>query len=188
MQCTVSSPSLLDNPCITSTGWGALADVLLPASSSKLKSLSLGVEDDSCLFYDAGTDTISNGEIIINDDAVFRFANALATNFSLKVLDFGCFYEITRTGWNGVINAMLNTSSIGNTYNSNHTLQDLRVGYQGVPNDVKALVRRNNNQNKAAVARQKILDCHLSDFEASIHMSHGNETFTVCFRLDRQRS
>lgn len=155
------------------------ACVLLPASSSKLKSFSLGIEDDNCLFYDAGIDTISNGEIIINDDVIIRFANALATNSSLKVLDFGCFYEITRTGWNGVINAKL--KSIGNTYNSNHTLQDLRVGYQGVPNDVKALVRRNNNQNKAAVARQKILDCHLSDFEASNHIIGRMETKLLPF-------
>ena len=50
MQCSVSSLSLLDNGnIITSAGWGVHDGVLLPASSSKLKSLSLGVADNHCI-------------------------------------------------------------------------------------------------------------------------------------------
>lgn len=89
------------------------------------------------LYYCAISDTILNPEKIINDDVIIRFANALATNASLKVLEFDAFYEISRNGWNAVIRTLLDTSSIDSTYNSNHTLQDLRLGFNmGVPNDV----------------------------------------------------
>ena len=159
---SVSSLSLYDS-AICNRGWIEIFNVLLPNSSSQLKALRLGMGNiDGEEFID---------EAIINDDVITCFANSLVSNSSLKSLVFGDVCHVSRSGWDALVGAMRDTSSIESTYYSNHTLQDLRILHRNiVPDDVTALLRRNGNQNKVAVARQKILDGHFSDLDAILRI------------------
>ena len=56
-----------------------------------------------------------------------------------------------------------------NTYNSNHTLQELGYDHEemNLPNDLVSHLEMNTNEDKVEVARQKILQTHFSDDNAS---------------------
>jgi hypothetical protein len=161
---SVSSLSLYDNIMITSNGWIMLADILLPTSSSKLKELCIGRHRDG------DEEEFDNNERIINDDVIIRYANVLASNVSLNVLKTGDDYRFSRNGWDALVCAVCDTSSIASTFNSNHTLQEFHVPFDDAANDIRGLVRKNLNKDKFAVARQKILDGHFDDLEAIIRI------------------
>ena len=106
----------------------------------------------------------------INDDVVVAFTSALSQNKTLiRISLYDCRDEddlITERGWTAVSTLLCNKSSIMDTYNSNHTIQD--VCYEGYdemdhPGDLVSLLELNRNKNKVEVARQKILQSHLTD-------------------------
>lgn len=86
------------------------------------------------------------------------------------MLKSGDDYRFSRNGWDALVCAFRDTSSIASTFNSNHTLQEFHVPFDDAPNDVRGLVRKNLNKDKFAVARQKILDGHFDDLEAIIRI------------------
>jgi Ran GTPase-activating protein (RanGAP) involved in mRNA processing and transport len=161
MSRSVSSLSIHDNYHITDRGWSTIADVLLPTSSSRLEMLSLGLY--GCEYP---------ADSRINDGVLIRFANRLQINTTLKVLEFGGFAKFTKTGWESLKSALCNESNINSTYNSNHTLIDFQCGHRhiGVPYYVTTLLWANEDENKYAVSRRKILDCHFPFGESSIHI------------------
>ena len=133
------------NQRATPTGWRALS-AFLQSPNFALQELPLF-------------------ENSINDDTVVAFANALVHNKTLESLDLdGCYDEddnelITERGWEALSNLVCNETSIMNTYNSNHKLHDLCDDF---PDDLVSLLKLNKNKDKVEVARQKILQTHLS--------------------------
>lgn len=131
--------NLTENLAISIRGWKALS-VLLENPNSKLETLSL-----------SGNNVESNGAII--------FANALANNRKLKVLELlRC--DITEEGWSAFTKLLCDTSSVNKTFLSNHTLEVIcRRG--AMPVEVQSLLGlnlRNLDKNKVAIA--KILQHH----------------------------
>jgi len=71
---------------------------------------------------------------------------------------------ITERSWEAISTLLCNKTSILETYNSNHTLEDLGYYFEGdTGNDLVPYLELNENKNKAEVARQKILQTHFSD-------------------------
>ena len=108
----------------------------------------------------------------INDDTLVEFTNALAYNKTLKYLDVGSCSDddgnarITERGWEAVSTLLCNKTSIMDTYNSNHILQDpgdYAYPLDTIPTHLVESLDLNENKDKVEVARQKILRTHFSD-------------------------
>jgi len=143
---------------VTPSGWQALTGYL-QSPNFRVRELRLDQND-------------------INDDTVDIFTRALAQNKTLKRLslyhnpDVGDVSDededdlITERGWAAFSTFLCNKSSILDTYNSNHTLQELCDAYfyheMGLPDDLISYLELNKNRDKAEVARQKILQTHFS--------------------------
>ena len=96
-----------------------------------------------------------------NDEVVADFASALVTNTSLESLDFGPTRSITTRGWDAFAHILCNTASTDSIYSSNHTLRN--VSSPSTISDLQHLLDLNYNENKADVARQKILQFHFTE-------------------------
>ena len=143
---------LLCNEEITIRGWKAVSSLL--EISSSLEDLTIH----------------SN---IIKDEGALVFANALANNSTLKRLDLD-YCGITPEGWKHFKKLICDTSSVNNTYLSNHTLQYLGdehdldsedEHYEDRELDVNITdtlyyLEHNENENKHLVAMSKILKNH----------------------------
>lgn len=144
---------------VTIDGWRTFAKALLPASTSKLRELKLGavrrVEDTS--------------DIV--DDFVLRFAESLAHNTSLEVLELCDYYKVSITGWKALAKAFCDNSSIDKICSSNHTLhtmedyEAIKIGAcsEELPHFLISLLNLNRNKNKAEVIRAKILKYFFSN-------------------------
>ena len=137
---------LNDNRLVSSTGWQAL--------SAYLRSPNFVLEE---LHLD---------ENKVNDDTVVAFfTNALIHNNTLESL---YLYQnpdddlIADRGWEAVSTLLCNKVSILDTYTSNHTLHKLGYDHDemNLPDDLVLLLESNKNEDKAEVARQKILQTH----------------------------
>jgi len=119
----------------------------------------------------------------INDDTVVAFASALAHNQTLERLSLDApddddevepIYLITERGWKAVSTLLCNQTSILDTYNSNHSLQDLSYYFSGDTcdqyDDLVPYLDLNENKDKTEVARQKILQTHFSNNDTSMQM------------------
>jgi hypothetical protein len=96
----------------------------------------------------------------IGDEGALVFAEALAGNSSLKLLSlYGS--GITYEGWAHFSKLLCDTSSVNNTYMSNHTIESFgSFSYTTVTGDVRTLLVLNRNENKQLVAITKILQNH----------------------------
>jgi len=129
-----------DNPSITLNGWKVVA-TLLGRPSSKIHSLDVSNNNN------------------FGDEGALVFANALSGNSSLKHLSlYG--NGITVEGWAHFSRLLCDTSSVSNTYLSNHTLRSIGVGRNGFPGNLQALLALNRNDDKQQVAITKILQNH----------------------------
>ena len=153
----ISSLKCLDlsgNYRVTPTGWLALSDYFRSPNFS-LKTLVLDYN-------------------YINDDTVIAFTSALVDNKALKMLylyqedsneDSSENNLITKRGWDAVSNLLCNKTSIMDTYNSNHTLEELTIFDDDEDydyNEYTSYLKLNKNKDKVEVARQKILQTHFS--------------------------
>ena len=94
--------------------------------------------------------------IHIGDDEAAVLANGLVGNKSLTNLNFED-ENITARGWAAFSRLLCDTSSVNNTYLSNHTL--VEIGEYGTPLDKEEVLKWNkNSRNQAAIC--KILDSH----------------------------
>jgi hypothetical protein len=128
------------NPNITARGCQRLA-ALLEHPNSNLEHLRLN----------------GNG---VGDEGTHIFANALASNCKLKTLDL---YNngITAQGWSSFSKVLCNTSSIKNTFLSNHKLSTLSQYPADITSDVFSLLTLNgSSEDKSQVATSKILKHH----------------------------
>jgi len=145
------------NRSVTPFGWWQALSEILESPNFVLKELHLDQNK-------------------IDDDTMIVFANALEHNKTLKSLhlyqdprDFDDDDNlITKKGWEAVSTLLCNKTSIMDTYNSNHTLQDFTddpILYddeikKNLPSDLISSIELNKNKDKVEVARQKILQTH----------------------------
>ena len=131
--------NLSTNLSITIKGWKEVA-TLLETPGSKLKALN--VQD--------------NG---IRDEEALLFANALTNNSTLEELDLS-YNNITAEGWAPFLRLLCDTSSINNTYLSNHALQSIGGGFNTIPKGIFTSLDNNTSDDKQQVAITKILQNH----------------------------
>ena len=102
----------------------------------------------------------------IDGSVIICFADALIGNTSLTALSL-CGHQISDVGRRALANALCDTSSLVNTFNSNHTLQSF--SYRSSLNgDLQSLLDMNECENKFEVAREKILATHFGDIGACV--------------------
>ena len=134
---TLRTLNLSSNRSITITGWTAVSTLLEVPSS--LEDLTIH----------------SNN---FGDDEALVLANALANNSTLKLLDLD-YCQITHEGWAPFSKLLCDTSSVKNTYLSNHTLH-----YTGDDNEVENVIDslgiNGSGLNKQQVAMSKITQHH----------------------------
>lgn len=148
---SLKSLDLTDERCITTQGWVSIPSLLQQPNCS-LEKLCLSDNGDN-----------------INDEVAIAFAYALVNNKSLNTLQLGdnCSDNdaMTTLGWSALSNVLCNKSSIESIYNSNHTVE--KVIWKDVekylPSDLVSHLRLNRNEDKAEVARQKILRYHFAN-------------------------
>ena len=159
---TVKSLNLENVSSISDPGWRSFATVLLPSSTSNLKELKLGGNDEAYL---------SN---IIYGDVFLCIIMALAINTSLEILDLGIaeFRASSFEDWNnGLYNlcpsnhfqalyrVLYDESSIDSLYHSNHTLRkfSFESDFIDYPAGIRMMLSINDNENKWEVVRTKLL-------------------------------
>jgi len=130
-------------------GWQALA-TLLKDPTCNLEELSL------------------NGNQILGK-RLRSFARALAKNKKLKILDL-TNNVIAAAGWDAFSDVLCDTSSINNTYNSNHSLRQLIKEDMSIENRdtlpghiEQYLTLNNQHDDKEKVAAIKIMQYHWRD-------------------------
>ena len=131
---------LHDNRLISANGWSLFARILRVGSSSKLNQLCLGSED----------------QVVITDRVITGFADALAQNISLEILElYGTSFS--KRGWRALADALCDNSSIADICNSNHTLHTFWLGRGFPPGCITSFLSLNKNEDKADVIRSKFL-------------------------------
>jgi hypothetical protein len=99
-----------------------------------------------------------------NDEVFIEFVDVLSNNTSLQIFLFDD-YEITDQIWTALSQILCDKTSIERVYFSNHTLHNIgsidtsRTIYHS---DIKSLLCLNEDQDKTAVIRQKILTHYFS--------------------------
>ena len=128
-----------NNPFITAHGWKELS-TLLEMPDSNLEKLIISS----------------------NNIRPIIFANALRGNRKLKKL-YLYGRSFVKSEWACFSNLLCDTSSVNNTYLSNHTLRVLVVSGREFPDDVKFFLELNKHFAKGQIAMRKIL-LHHSEF------------------------
>jgi Ran GTPase-activating protein (RanGAP) involved in mRNA processing and transport len=114
---------------------------------------------------------------LINNEVVRSFADALVENNSLKRLIVDCYpyNKVTSYGYDAFTNILCDTSSILNTFNSNHTLEiichescDYYEFYRSIGNVVLSLLKINRECSVSEAARLKIINTHFSGSEINM--------------------
>ena len=130
---------LSNNRSITMRGWERLS-TLLEVPDSPLERLHISHNN-------------------IGDEGALVFANSLRGNCKLKVLSLHG-NGVTTEGWAHFSKLLCDTSSVNNTYLSNHTLEGLGAT-RLIPADVVSLLDLNrDNGDKGQIAMTKILQHH----------------------------
>ena len=136
--CNLTELSLSNNRSITANGLASLSS-LFGAEHCSLCTLSL------------------HG-INVGDDGAAALANGLRGNKSLRAIDLHNS-TFTATGWAAFSRLLCDTSSVNNTYLSNHTLVSMGLYGRSAPSDILGYLKLNTLQNHAA-AISKILHSH----------------------------
>jgi hypothetical protein len=113
---------------------------------------------------------------VIIDDRIIAIAKALVGNETLFKLELGHF-KPSRSLALDFIQTLCNTSTINNTYTSNHTLCELH-DYNGIGNNIVQLSQyldMNRNVDKKFVACQKVLRYHFFSDKFSMVQFEGME-------------
>jgi Ran GTPase-activating protein (RanGAP) involved in mRNA processing and transport len=144
--CNLTRLYLSSNRSITATG---------------LTSLSSFVHSDECCLQHLCLDEINFG-----DDGALALANGLKGNNTLKSLYFRpASAGLTSVGWSAFSKLLCATTSINNTYLSNHTLETVgNLWYESTPDDIKQLLELNKKYTNDHVAIRKIIQSH-RDFD-----------------------
>jgi hypothetical protein len=126
-----------------------------------LSSVSTMIQSECCSLTHLELD---DENFPLGDDVAVALANALKGNKSLTRLMFNPD-DLTPVGWSAFSKLLCDTSSVSNTYHSNHTLQTIgysilqRSNYPQARQDLEQLLALNGLTDKHA-AIQKILKYH----------------------------
>ena len=170
---------------------GILADALPETESNLLRSLDIwdtfiGKDDVEMLARilnsNSSLEELTLCSCNIQNEGVIALAESLANNCTLKTLDLSNWGRpdsanvISTEGWSALAKTLCDTSSVNNTYLSNHTLDNVGINGRKLPGDVKLYLEMNKCTNKQLVGRKKILKnhCHF-DVKPLIVMSTGEE-------------
>jgi Ran GTPase-activating protein (RanGAP) involved in mRNA processing and transport len=112
----------------------------------------------------------------INDEVLLSFAGALINNIKLKELNIGVgVHANTSAGYDAFTNVLCDTSSILNTFNSNHTLEFICHEYESIvipyftlPNDLSSLLKINRECSVSEAACIHIIKMHFSGSEINM--------------------
>ena len=128
-------------------------------SSSALSVLATVFRSEKCSLQ-----TLDLFEPEIEDSGAIALANGLKGNQSLTKV---CFdrKSLTDVGWSAFEKLLCDTSSVNNTYCSNHTLEEIGYIHYGLPPSIKALLELNKQEDQGVnVPIRKILMSH-SEFD-----------------------
>ena len=142
----------LATECLTTTGVEAFK-LALQNPHSKLERLHLGV-----------VNALASADE--NKAAIVTLCSALVNNHRLKDVSFGLdqmLFNNVSIVMDIFLNLLYNTSSIIDTYLSNHTLEKIEHNVSNLPNEVRSLLELNRNNNASVAARLKVLKAHFSD-------------------------
>jgi len=132
--------NLSANREITINGWKKVA-TLLEMPSSNIELLDVSYNE-------------------IRDEEARIFANALKNNSTLKTLNLKeCYFSLGQ-GWVPFSKLLCDTSSISNTYLSNHILWSIGDSRRPLPDDIRSYLELNKNKDRQKVAMAKILRAH----------------------------
>ncbi|KAL3769844.1 hypothetical protein ACHAW5_000716 [Stephanodiscus triporus] len=165
---TLKDLDISNNHWLETTGWQAIFDAL-QSSRCSLEKLSLGGN-------------------VIDDDAVLSLLSVLQRHTAtLKILDLSnnsdrinnsMTDEGLKTLVNALSNILCNSSSIMSTYQSNHTLETVRIDSVGkdavdsvwymAVESVWSLLHLNREESKNDVARIKIIKAHFSGIDVNL--------------------
>ena len=115
---------------------------------------------------------------------VIHLARVLALNNSLRHLYVSCDWspEVSDDCWEVISRALCHSSSANSTFSSNHMLHKVVVSRvismmehemyddKPIPSDIALLLEMNKTEDKAEVARQKIVKYHFTDEGKDIHV------------------
>ncbi len=139
------------NSDVSASGWTAFSTVLQnPNSPLERIDLYMDQEDNT-----------------INDDTMISLSNALANNKTLMMLRLGWTENISDTGYAAMTRILCNSSSILDTYLSNHTLEDCCPPCQDhlFPTYLSELLKINREYNENCAARLKIIKTHFGGID-----------------------
>ena len=139
--CKLRELQLRGNRDVTAAGWDTFSTVLR-SHTSVLEEFHL------C-------------KNILNDQVIVSFADALAHNNKLRVLDLSNIDGVTEFWWAPFVILLLNQSSIDEAYSSNHTLEEL--GEELLPQGLEMLLKINRDYSVSQAARLKIIIIHYSN-------------------------
>ena len=128
---------------------------------------------------------------------VIHLARVLASNNSLRHLYVTCdrSVKVSENCWGVISRALCDTSSASSTFSSNHMLHKLVVSRvismrdeiyddKPIPSDVALLLEMNKTEDKAEVARQKIVKYHFTDKGKDIHVFARMPTTTLPIAIE----
>jgi hypothetical protein len=105
-----------------------------------------------------GLERVDLSEMRIDDEGAKALADGLVGNISLKFLHF-CDDSVTSSGWSAFSRLLCDTSSINNTFSSNHTIKEIGSFWEDVgPPDILEYLEINRRREHAAI--YKILMNH----------------------------
>ena len=159
-ECNVTGEQLL--PIVEAMRGHMLQDIYLGASrigDTGCEAIATLLEHPNCNIR-----KLLLSENAIGNVGAIAIANSLVNNTKMKHLDLSYNPMIIQdSAMNAFCDLLCNRSSIGDTYSSNHTLEELELPYQlpyHVRTHLKTLVDLNRGTDKIHVATKKILKYH----------------------------
>jgi hypothetical protein len=141
-----------------------LKELILYNSMNRMPATPVGLQNFANVLLNPNSalkELVLTGNAI-NDDIMSAFASALTNNNQLRTLNFGIyggnFGQITSIGYAAFSRMLCDTSTILNTYNSNHTLTQAGLKHT----DICPLLSINQKHSIRQAARIKIIRSHFS--------------------------
>jgi len=109
---------------------------------------------------------LENQDFQLDDEKLEIFVNVLGTNHTLKELAIDADDTFTSNGWNKLSSVLCNATSIGATYESNHTINRFGRNPNQQPDTVRHFLEMNTHPNKQMVGRMKVIHaCFARNFD-----------------------
>jgi hypothetical protein len=154
---TISSLCLAGNYSISADGWSTVANVLLPSSTSKLKTLRVGSSNQ---------DEVT-GSYPITNDVIIDLVTALAGNSTLELLELDYVDDDVDSAMEALLTVLCDLTSVDSVCRSNHTLHECVCSNSNIfhTRELDSLLELNEDTDKVQVVRTKLLIYFYSDVD-----------------------